>query len=160
MRFEVLLGKSIAFAESSIGDEFTSELFRANFYYLDKDSGYRLFYGSKYNCLSFQKNKVKAVHSVTVYLLEVLNIKTFDLLKEEYGEPDHIWVVEKTILISESFDDSKDFQQYLIKREHDLREGAFDEKPLFIIWNKGVFEIKLFFRYEQNVSQVSFSQIS
>ena len=160
MKFETLLGNSIAFAASCIGEEFINKPFQNGTYFLEKDSSYKLFYDSRYNCLSIHKDDREVVHSITVHLLEVLNFKTFNSLVAQYGAPDHIWVATKTTLISETSDDSNpEFKQRLTKSEHDLREGTFEEKPLVIIWNKKDFEIKVIFRYEQNQSKITYRSL-
>ena len=160
MKFETLLRNSIAYAASSIGEEFINEPFQNGTYFLEKDSSYKSFYDSKYNCLSIYKGDREVVHSITVHLLEVLNFKTFNSLVAQYGAPDHIWVATKTTLISETSDDSNpEFKQRLTKSEHDLREGTFEEKPLVIIWNKKDFEIKVLFRYEQNQSKITYRSL-
>lgn len=160
MIFEALLGKSFAFAASCIGEEFVNEPFQKGSYFLEKDSSYKPFYDSKYNCLSIHKNDRGIVNSITVHLLEVLNFKSFNLMVTQYGAPDHIWVATKTTLISETIDDSNpEFKQRLTKSEHDLREGTFEEKPLVIIWNKKDFEIKVLFRYEQNQSKITYRSL-
>ena len=160
MKFETLLGKSFAFAASCIGDEFTDDPFLNGSYYLVDEMSYKSFHGSKYNCLSIHENDRKVVHSITVHLLEVLNFESFNLMVTQYGAPDHIWVATKTTLISETIDDSNpEFKQRLTKSEHDLREGTFEEKPLVIIWNKGDFEIKVLFRYEQNQSKITYRSL-
>ena len=78
MKFETLLRNSIAYAASSIGEEFINEPFQNGTYFLEKDSSYRSFYDSKYNCLSIYKDDREVVHSITVHLLEVLNFKTLN----------------------------------------------------------------------------------
>lgn len=160
MKFETLLGNSIAFAASSIGEEFINEPFQNGTYFLEKDSSYKSYYDSKYNCLSIHKNDRGIVNSITVHLLEVLNFKTFNSLVAQYGAPDHIWVATNTSMMSETIDDSNpEFKQRLTKSEHDLREGTFEEKPLVIIWNKGDFEIKVLFKYEQNQSKITYRSL-
>ena len=160
MKFETLLGKSFAFAASCIGEEFINEPFLNNTYFLEKDSSYKSYYDSKYNCLSIYKDDREVVNSITIHLLEVLNFKSFNLMVTQYGAPDHIWVATKTTLISETSDDSNpEFKQRLTKSEHDLREGTFEEKPLVIIWNKKDFEIKVLFRYEQNQSKITYRSL-
>ena len=78
----------------------------------------------------------------------------------QYGAPDHIWVATNTSMISETIEDSNpEFKQRLTKSEQDLREGTFEEKPLVIIWNKGDFEIKVLFRYEQNQSKITYRSL-
>ena len=161
MKFKTLLGKSFAFAASCIGEEFINEPFQNGTYFLEKDSSYKSFYDSKYNCLSIHKKEGREiVNSITVHLLEVLNFKTFNSLVAQYGAPDHIWVATNTSMISETINDSNpEFKQRLTKSEHDLREGTFEEKPLVIIWNKGDFEIKVLFRYEQNQSKITYRSL-
>lgn len=160
MIFEALLGKSFAFAASCIGEEFINEPFQNGTCFLEKDSSYKSFYDSKYNCLSIHKDDREVVNSITVHLLEVLNFKSFNLMVTQYGAPDHIWVATKTTLISETIDDSNpEFKQRLTKSEQDLREGTFEEKPLVIIWNKKDFEIKVLFRHEQNQSKITYRSL-
>ena len=160
MKFETLLGKSFAFAASCIGEEFINEPFQNGTYFLEKDSSYKSFYDSKYNCLSIYKDDREVVHSITVHLLEVLNFKSFNLMVAQYGAPDHIWVATNTSMISETIEDSNpEFKQRLTKSEQDLREGTFEEKPLVIIWNKKDFEIKVLFRYEQNQSKITYRSL-
>ncbi|TPV34696.1 hypothetical protein FJ651_03965 [Paucihalobacter ruber] len=70
-------------------------------------------------------------------------------------------VVEKRTVLSENSgeDEMYGFKQYLRKSELELREGTFEENPLYIIWNKEQYMIKALLRHNQNISEITFSLI-
>ncbi|MFC4634632.1 hypothetical protein ACFO3O_11975, partial [Dokdonia ponticola] len=50
--------------------------------------------------------------------------------------------------------------QHLAKNTFDLREGTFEEKPLWIVWEKEGYEIKAHLRHKNNRSEITFKLIT
>ena len=73
-----------------------------------------------------------------------------------YNKPNNILVIEASETTSEGFLEGKSFNQKLRKNNIQLREGKFDENPLFIVWTKEDYEVKFFFRYNNNSSEVTY----
>jgi len=156
--FENLLGEHISVAEEFLGDDFENTLLSKGFYYIPDEFIKKDFYGMQYNCITLQTNEEDIVQSVTIHLRKVINRQFFDSFIKRYGEPNYILVIENRQIISESVDyGDDDFKQNLRKSTFELREGSFEEDPLYIIWKKGHYSVKAFLRHNQNISEVTFS---
>ncbi|WP_299883746.1 hypothetical protein [uncultured Lacinutrix sp.] len=155
-KFEHILGKAISVVKKAIGKEFVNELFGSDFYYT-YDFVSRDLYGTKYNSLTILTDEKDAIQSVTIHFQNIINRKFYESFVKEYGEPNIIQVIDKREIISESKLEDNNFSQHLTKSNITLREGSFEENPLFIIWRKETFQIKAFLRHKQNISEITFS---
>ncbi|WP_378184004.1 hypothetical protein [Aquimarina sp. SS2-1] len=161
IRFEQLLIKPISVFEDEIGDDFENNMFGKDFYYISDEFIQKNFYGMSYNVISVQRDDYQIVQSISIHFREVIDQDFYDNFIEVYGEPNHIHVIQKRTVISEGkyVSDDGDFISNVRKSEVDVREGTFDEKPLFIIWNKEYYQIKAYLRHKQNISEIIFSTI-
>lgn len=157
IEFEELLGKHISNVEKTIGSDFEKNNFekiKISFYsnsqYFNID-----FYGIFCNHLTIQTNEKDIVQSISIHFREVITREFYDSFIQQYGEPNNIQVIENRRTVSESFGEG--FYQHLRKSTFDLREGTFDENPLYIIWEKEHFQIKAFLRHKMNISEITFS---
>ncbi len=157
--FEKLLGQDISIVEDSIGGEFGNTLFHKSFYYITDESIKKSFYGMSYNMMTILTNEKDIVESISIHFSSVINRQFYDEFLGAYGKPDNIQVIENRQLESESVkkDDDGKIIETLRKSTFDLREGTFEEKPLYIIWKKENYEIKAFLRHKQNISEITFS---
>ncbi|MEB3344985.1 hypothetical protein U6A24_05915 [Aquimarina gracilis] len=156
--FEELLGTHISTFETTIGNEFENKLFGETFYYTVDEFVKKDFFNIKYNIMTISKNEDNMVRSISIHFREIINKQFYDLFVEKYGEPDHTYVMSNMKVVSEGLYKSDDgFSSNLRKREGDLVEGTFDDKPLAIIWEKDGYYIQAFLRHEQNISEIMFS---
>lgn len=171
INFEDLLGKHISFTEKVTGFDFeeTDVKFHnsENRHYSIKskldDSLFevRNLYGIPYKFLFIQTDKNDKVQSITIYAHKLINRKIYEDFNQIYGKPISILVVEKRTVLSENSgeDEMYGFKQYLRKSELELREGTFEENPLYIIWKNEQYMIKALLKDNQNISEITFSLI-
>ncbi|NMH89824.1 hypothetical protein [Flavivirga algicola] len=159
IEFEKVLGKHISIAEEIIGTDFENKLFEKSYYYIANESIKKGFCGMSYNMLTIMTNEKDTVQSITVHFQKVIDRQFYDSIVEKYGKPDNIQIIENRQLESESVteDDEGQVIQTLRKSTFSLKEGSFEERPLYIIWKKESFEVKAFLRHEQNISEITFS---
>ena len=160
IEFEKVLGKHISIAEEVIGTDFENKLFGKSYYYLADELIKKNFCGMRYNMLTIITNEKDTVQSITVHFQKVIDRQFYDVFVEKYGKPDNIQIIENRQVESEDVikDDNGKIVESLRKSTLSLREGRFEEKPLYIIWKKEIFEVKVFLKHEQNISEVTFSQ--
>ena len=156
-KFENLLGKHISVATEVIGNDFENKLFGNNFYYTDNFIN-KDFYNMSYNSLTILIDEEDIIQSITVHISEVVNREFYNPFTVNYGYPDTMHIAESKKVISEDNLYSKSLSQNLKKVKVELREGKFDENPLFIVWKKEDYEIKILIRKEQNTSDITFSK--
>ncbi|VXB26759.1 conserved hypothetical protein [Flavobacterium sp. 9AF] len=75
---------------------------------------------------------------------------------EIYGNPNQIKVIEKREEISRHISTDETFRQEMTQNIIELREGSFEENPLYIIWEKEDFTITIFSRYKNGISEITF----
>ncbi|WP_452603055.1 hypothetical protein [Pontimicrobium sp. MEBiC06410] len=157
IEFEKLLGQHTLVVEKAIGSDFDNTLYGEDSYFIKDEHVIKDFYGMSYNFISVVKTENDTLHSITIHFRDVINRQFFDTFNEKYGEPDNIQIIENRKVISRSTGKEKDiFHQKLTKSTFDLREGTFEEKPLFIIWKKENYHIRAFLRHKQNISEIRF----
>lgn len=168
-KFEDLLGKHISVAEDILGNEFDEIIDINNF----KNKRYsiksklddyaleiRNFFGINYRYIFIETDKNDIIESITIYFEKLIDRQFYDMFNKVYGRPTSILIIDKRTVISESWgkEDTYGFNQHLRKSELELREGTFDEGPLYIIWRKDSYEVKALIG-QQNLSQITFKQI-
>ena len=169
IKFEELLGKHISVAETVIGDDFSETSFKSkkngvkyysNSEYLRKLLDYELkdYFGMPCINLFIQTDKNDIVQSINIFFHKSIDRQFYDMFNTVYGQPTSILIIDKRTVISESSakDDPHGFNQHVRKSELELREGTFEEGPLYIIWEKGSYKVKALFR-QQNMSEITFS---
>ncbi|WP_346880774.1 hypothetical protein [uncultured Algibacter sp.] len=157
MEFENLLGKDLLSVEKIIGIDFVKKDYGYPFYigeYFNND-----FFGMECSHITLLTDDKDMLQSISIHFPKILNRKFYDLFIKKCGNPDNIQVIENRKIESKSFvkDDNGKVVQTLRKSTFDLREGSFEEKPLYIIWKKDNYEIKAFLRHKQNISEITFS---
>ncbi|WP_299212894.1 hypothetical protein [uncultured Dokdonia sp.] len=161
MEFEKLLGKSISFVENTIDRDFENKIFGNKVFYIKDNSISKFYFGMIYNHISLETNENDLVHSVTINFQGMLDRDFYDNFNVAYGKPQHIQIIENRQLENETFirDENGNITQHLKKSTFDLREGTFEEQPLWIIWRKEGFEIKAFLRHKNNRSEITFKKL-
>jgi len=157
IEFENSLRKPISDFREVIGNDFEDKYFGKDFYYIPDESIKKNYYGTQYSSISVLVDEDDKLRSITIHFREVISRKSYDLFVEDYGLPINILIVENRQIISEGTYTSDNFTQHLVERSFELREGEFEENPLYIIWKKEHFQIKAFLRHKQNISEITFS---
>lgn len=162
--FESLLGKHFSYVKDVTRrdfkkNEFEKDGFIINFY-SNKNSIEKDFYGMTYNYMTFQTTDKDTIQSVSIHFNKVLNRQFYDSFILKYGEPKSILVIDDREVESETIlkDKNGKITQRLRKSKIELKEGSFEDEPLFIIWEKEAFNIKAFIRQKQNISEITFSK--
>ncbi len=160
IKFEELLGKHLSYVEKTVGSNFRKNDFEKVKISLYSSQNFNMdFHGIFSYFISVETDKNDIVKAITIHFGEVINRQFYDSFIENYGEPNHIYVMSNIKVISETSPHETDdpFHRNLTKREGDLIEGTFEDKPLFMIWEKDGFYIQAFLRHKQNISEIMFS---
>ena len=154
--YESLLGKHITNTEDILGSDFDNKLFEKYFYYVKDENIKKNLYGIDYNSISILTDKNEIVESVTIHFLSTINKDVYDQLILKYGLRNEIKVIEKKVIVSENKINNEVFSQEIKKSNVELRNGSFEENPLYIIWHKDNFEIIIFTRHNMGISEITF----
>lgn len=169
-KFEELLGQHISVAEAATGYTFhqtnnnSAYKFRYRHYSIEssqEDSALEIkdFYGVFYRFVFIQADENDIVQSITIYFHQSIDRHSFDRINSSYGVPSSIKVLKKRTVISDGFySDNTLGEQRLRKSELELREGKFEEGPLFIIWDKEGYQIKATLG-QKNIKDITYSLI-
>lgn len=160
MEFEKLLGKHISVFEKVIGNDFENKLHGKYLYYIPNKDIKKYFLEVSYYAISIVVDKSDVLESISLRFYKIIDKQFYSSLVDKYRAPNSILVPSGSYTItSESIikDDSDSIVASTRKREVDLREGTFNEKPFVMIWKKENFYIQAFLRYEQNISEITFS---
>lgn len=155
IEFEKLLSEHISVAEKMLGSDFEKNDygdFYINKIYLNGD-----LYGMSFNFVTIMTNDKYIIQSIAIQLNEVINSDFYNVLIQKYGEPNNILVIKNRKLIGEGIHESPNFTQHLRRSTFELREGNFDENPLYLVWKKQNYQIKALLRHKQNMSEITFS---
>lgn len=99
------------------------------------------------------------INQLKINLLALINESFFNVLVDQYGKPDNILIIDKVISNSgENLNPKSSYEQYVQKRAFKTREGNFQEKPIYIIWNKDDFQITFLMKYKQNTTEITFKK--
>ncbi|WP_194851410.1 hypothetical protein [Nonlabens antarcticus] len=158
-KFEKMIGKHISIFEKATCCDFENKLFGKDFYYLDSSLKEKEYFTMNYNTLSVVVDENSTINSITIHFRNVLDKEFYNVFVEYYGAPDSIQTIKnKNVSSRSSYTDPDDnLSQYLTKSTFDLREGKFDENPLYIIWKKKNYQMRAFLRHNQNLSEITFS---
>lgn len=161
--FEYMLGKDIFDVEDILKINLKKNSFKKNdsevVFHSNKGFINEPYLNTFYNHLSIITNEDNKVQSITIHFRTIIDNSFYNLFNNKYGVPDSILIVENKKLESKiTIKDKKgNINETLSKNTFDLKEGSFQEKPIYIIWKKKKFQIKAFLRYEQNISQITFN---
>lgn len=158
IKFDDVLGKHLSVAEKILDTNFKSNSFKRNDFKIKFHSNinplFRDFYGMKYDFVTILTDEEDVIKSVTIHFSKIIDREFYDLFNKDYGSPKHIQVIENRKIISEI--KGEGFFHNIKKSTFDLREGTFEENPIYIIWEKDRCLIKAFLR-QQNMSEITFS---
>tara|TARA_B100000929_G_C15504885_1_gene418544 strand:+ start:808 stop:1311 length:504 start_codon:yes stop_codon:yes gene_type:complete len=158
--FEMLLDKHISVFEQTIGGDYENLLFQKNFYYAQDLSKAKFIHGVQYSTVSVSLDEDERIKSITTQFREIIDSNFIKKIISKYGDPKNVLIIKNKQSESETLlkNENGIITQRLIKSNYDLVEGNLNEKPVYIIWNNKNIELKLFFRYEQNISELTFKK--
>lgn len=136
---------------SGIGDVLISEGNRHN---IDLKSS-KEFFGMKYNKLQLTTDKAKTIEELSIGLSGIIDKAFYNDMINRYGSPNSILIKDKLISESQSKNDGE-INQSLKKRMFSLKEGKFEDKPLYVLWNKEGYQIRIMLYYENSLTGVTF----
>lgn len=157
LKFEELLGQHISLAEQVIGSSFEIKNYNQDdssirYYYnknviIDKN-----FYGIKYGYVYINTNENGIIQSISIYFNRIIDRKFYSAFNKVYDIPNSIQVIEGKHLINKTLRKDKDGRviQEIKESRLNLREGSFDENPLYITWCKANYEIKALLKNENS----------
>ncbi len=159
IEFEGLLGKHLFAVEETVNSNFRKSITEKLKIHLHFSQNFNMdFYGIFSHKLFIETDKDDVVKAITIHFGEVINRQFYDSFVKQYGKPNTISIIDKRTIISGGVDKTSDgFFSNISKSELSLREGTFEEKPLFMIWEKDGYYIQAFLRHKQNISEIMFS---
>lgn len=152
--FQSFLGKNVS--EIKIfGETPLSKPHNNNFYSVaSKEVQY--IYGMPYLRVVIHTNDNGIVKKITLNLTGLIEDAFYDAFVKDFGLPTSIQITDTTKIISETIGV---FNQTMRKSFITTREGAFEEKPLYIIWKKKHFQIRILMNYSGNKTRISFIKL-
>jgi len=157
LKFEELLGQHISLAEQVIGSSFEIKNYNQDDssirYYCNKNVIIdKNFYGIKYGYVYINTNKNGIIQSISIYFNRIIDRKFYSAFNKVYDIPNSIQVIESKHLINKTLRKDKDGRviQEIKESRLNLREGSFDENPLYITWCKANYEIKALLKNENS----------
>lgn len=115
------------------------------------------FCGKTYERLEINLDDNQMVKDISTAFPEIVDRIFYDKMIKYYGVPSNILAYDKLISESKSNDfGAGSFNQNLSKRSFSLKEASFDEKPVFIIWKKEYYDIKMMFYYKEKITGLTF----
>ena len=154
--FENLLGKHISNATNILDNDFENKLFEKNFYYLKDENINKSLNDMFFRSLIIMTNEKENIESVTIHFTKIINSNFYNQLTKTYGNPNEIKVIEKREEVSQNLMEDNTFIQQVKKYNLELRDGTFEENPLFINWIKSNFNVKVFQKVKQKTSDLTF----
>ena len=152
--FESLIGKDVSYADQILLDEgFENKKSSRNLYsILDKN---KWFYGMPYNMISITPDENKMVKGIIIHFNSIIDHSFYDAFVLDYGNPD-------TIQVFDGYDSkgewTRDDPNHKVRKTtYKLKEGKFEDDPLFMFWNKNGYQVKILTKHKQNISLISFS---
>lgn len=151
--FKDLLGKNITETNRLIDKGFEIDPENNNLYFIGRNS-LLLYNRPAYNISTNKKDDI--IDAITFYFKEIINDSFYNAFINDFGIPDSIQVVENIKIISEGENEEAGFNQYLRKSFIETREGGFEEKPFYMIWNKENYQIKILLNHKLNITTITF----
>jgi hypothetical protein len=165
IKFEDFLGRNISDFTILFDVDFRRNTFNKNDFIFTFHSNINYinepFYDIFYNHITITTDENNIIKTITLHFREVINREFYNSLNYEYGEPNAIQIISNRKLESKTIikDEHGKTIETLKKNTFDLREGSFEEKPLFILWEKESFQLKALLKHNQSRSQMTFSII-
>lgn len=117
------------------------------------------FCGMSFNRLQITLDDNQIVQELSTVFPVIVDRLFYNKIITYYGYPNTIQVIDKLIKEKKSENNiecNDGFNQSLKKRFFTTKEGKFENKPIFILWKKENYDIKLMFYYKENATQLTF----
>lgn len=114
------------------------------------------FCGLKYKQISVSITVDNMIKTISVTFPFIINSSEFDTITSCHGSPDNSFVNDKLLTENNSENNADGFGQELVKRTYSTKEVGLEGKPVFMLWNKKHFNIKIMFYHEHNGMQLIF----
>ena len=117
------------------------------------------FCGMSFNRLQITLDGNRIVQELSTAFPVIIDWLFYDKMIKCYGYPNTIQVIDKLIKekkTENNIEYNGGFNQSLKKRFVTTKEGEFENKPIFILWKKENYDIKLMFYYKENATQLTF----
>lgn len=152
-RYELFLGQKISALEIKLGtSDYNKTDERYSYFFFDDQLPY---YNNYANAMFVRVDDKERIKSIDIKLTELINDVFYNELIKQYGNPNSILVVNKISTLGISVDET---MNSIVKRSFaETREGSFEEQPLHIIWNKDSFKTEVLMKYEQSLSEITFT---
>nr|WP_299171141.1 hypothetical protein [uncultured Allomuricauda sp.] len=110
------------------------------------------FFGWKYDMVYVATDDDGFIESATIYHQELMNHYFYYTLVDNYGNPSNILVIDELLSREEDEVDN----QNISDSNFSMKEGNFEDKPTYIIWNKMDYEIFILLNRENNKTSITF----
>ena len=89
------------------------------------------------------------VKGIIIHFNSIIDHSFYDAFVLDYGNPDTIQVIDGYNSIGEW---TKDDPNHRVRKiTYIMKEGEFEDEPLFMIWNKKDYQVKILIKREQNI---------
>ncbi len=150
-QYELLLGKSI----SSIKiDNSEFNINESNYYSISFTNNPKEYYNNYIYFMSFFTDHNNVITKIDIKLISLVTKELYHTLTEIYGQPTIILVPDK-VLYDKTIEHKK-IKATARKVKRKAKQGTFEDKPTFLIWQKEDFKLEILMKYEQNMSEISF----
>lgn len=107
------------------------------------EENFKIQFGLNCSRISFSLDEDSMLNSVILSLVEVVNKEIFELLNQEFGKPVGIKVIDHDFPLKKVSETRIDDNHTVRKGYVTLKEGTFEDNPLFVIWKMGDYEVIL-----------------
>jgi len=111
------------------------------------------FFDKPYNHVFINTNDQDIIRDITIYIDGIIDRPFYDTFINHYGEPNSIQIIDEIKPISKGVGD---FNEDLEKRFISTKEGAFEDKPLYMLWNKKHYQIKILLKHRTSKTEITF----
>ncbi len=153
-RYELLLDKNINDIEFNEEKKHYSNENLCSFFFFNSPKRY---FNNSINMIFININDEEKITQIDIKFLSLINQELYDKLNEIYGEPNMVLVPDKIIYNKTS--KVKRINLTVNKTKSHTKQGDFNDKPTFIIWEKKNYKVEILMKYQQNISEISFKKI-
>jgi hypothetical protein len=112
-----------------------------------------IYFNNSINHLYFLVDDQDIIIEIYIYLNVLIDKKFYQTFIKLYGQATELLVNDGIIY------DRKPVRirnSTIKKTAYEVRNGKFEENPVFIKWNKAGYEVKIVMKYDKNVSEILF----
>lgn len=117
-----------------------------------------VFFGKNFNNLHLYVNEKKNIQSVIFGFPTIMDTSFYEAMVNKYGKPSEMTKMDQITHYSKSNKSRNGITSQEIN--YTLKDCSFEENPLFIIWNKNGFRMKVTLKQKQQLTEVTFSGLN